>query len=337
MNNFSSTLFSRTVSPVSRSVVEKSNPLWLNQSCIQLLKYWMLTITFVVLLIPGALGQNAGKGNGFRFYIFPGFYSASTKQDLLQKNYDTVRVIMQAFIDNDKDSKINPDAVGRFCDKFYPEVNAGGLCIVDWEAQPFNDLRQYDKNDDRFKAAASTYIELVKLIKKLRPNIKVGIYGLPFRFYNPTQRLVNSQDKYEEVLAACDVIAPSLYIYYTDEQVGQEKNLQYIRDNAEEALKYGKKLGKPVLPFFWYRVHPGNKKFGMQPISKNEMQAYLKCLAGYSYQGVKISGVIWWEGTDKTPAKDKNQFSAQDMRIIPQVNRDSVLVNYTSPFSNNRK
>jgi hypothetical protein len=289
-------------------------------------------------LMPVARGQSGKENNKLEFYIFPGFYSSATKGALLQNNFDTVRVIMQRFIDENNDNKIDPAAVNLFCSKFYPVTNARGLCIVDWEGQSFGDLRQYDKDDERFKAAASNYIELVKLIKQLRPNVRVGIYGLPFRFYNPMQKkAANPPGKYSTVLAACDVIAPSLYIYYPDQQAGQQKNIQYLRDNMEEALKYGKELNKPVLPFLWYRVHPGNKKFGMQVISKEEMQAYLHCLAQYNYEGNKIKGIIWWEGTDK-PVPPKNGVNALSaITAIPQVNRDSVLINYTMPFRNKNK
>jgi len=290
---------------------------------------YLMTLMMICLL--------QGNDGTFDIYIFPAFYSKNVSDYLLQNNCSVAHLLTQSMIDPDKDQQPDLDAVKKHTAELYPDANATGLFVVDWEGQAFNDLRKYDKGDSRFKAAEDAYVRLVSAIKEYRPGLKVGVYGLPFRSFSDAQRAGNADTKLDGLLSKCDVLTPSLYIMYTNEEVGEQRNMDYLKQNMDQFLSYGARLKKQVIPFFWYKVHPSNKKYGMNVMPKGNVQKYLSLLSTYSNQAGKINGIIWWEGGEKigkTPAAQKGLGVSAAGTGVPtaETARDSIIINYTAPF-----
>jgi len=304
---------------------------------------YLMTHILACLLAPVMLtGQvRTGDNSAFDIYIFPAFYSKNVSDYLLQNNCAVAHLLTQSMIDPDKNQQPDLDVVKKYTAQLYPETNATGLLVVDWEGQAFNDLRKYDKNNSRFQAAEAAYIRLVSAIKAYRPGLQVGVYGLPFRFFSDAQQ-VQDDAKLDELLSKCDVLTPSLYIMYTDEEVGEQRNMDYLKQNMDQFLSDGARLKKPVIPFFWYKVHPGNKKFGMNVMSKDKVQKYLSLLSTYSGRAGKLNGIIWWEGgekIDKTPAVGRGVRAPAAATGASQneMARDSIIMDYTAPFIKKKK
>src|SRR5690606_12568763 len=116
-------------------------------------------------------------------------------------------------------------------------------------------------NSVRFKNAEKQFIDLLRYIKGVRPNLKIGIYGIPFRTYYPSQLKWNGDRKFDRLMSMSDIVFPSLYIIYPDKEKGKDANEQYLKDNLDVAFSYGERFNKPVIPFIWYIVHPNNKKY----------------------------------------------------------------------------
>jgi hypothetical protein len=295
---------------------------------------YLMTLMMICLL--------QGNDGTFDIYIFPAFYSKNVSDQLLQSNCSVAHLLTQSMIDPDKDQQPDLDAVKKHTAELYPDANATGLFVVDWEGQAFNDLRKYDKDDSRFKAAEDAYVRLVSAIKEYRPGLKVGVYGLPFRSFSGAQRAQNTDTKLDGLLSKCDVLTPSLYIMYTNEEVGEQRNMDYLKQNMDQFLSYGARLKKQVIPFFWYKVHPSNKKYGMNVMPKDIVQKYLGLLSSYSNQAGRINGIIWWEGgekIDKAPAANKNLGAAAASTAVSksETARDSIIINYTAPFIRKKK
>jgi hypothetical protein len=307
------------------------------------MKYLVMVIAACLLIPLMSDGQvKTGNDGAFDIYIFPAFYSKNVRDYLLQNNCSEAHLLTQSMIDPDKDQQPDLDVVKKYTAELYPEANATGLFVVDWEAQAFNDLRKYDKNDSRFKAAEAAYIRLVNSIKEYRPGLKVAVYGLPFRFFSNAQRVQDGDNKLDGLLSKCDVLTPSLYIMYPNEEVGEQRNMDYLKQNMDQFLIYGARLKKPVIPFFWYKVHPGNKKYGMTVMTQDKVQKYLTLLSTYSNQAGKINGIIWWEGgekIDKKPAAKRGLGAAAAGTGAPQneIARDSIIIKYTAPFIKKKK
>ena len=303
------------------------------------MKYIVMLIIAYWMIPSKGFGQVAtGQGSSFNIYIFPGYYSAKVRDYLLQNNFSEAHLLTYKAIDPDKNQQVNEDAIRKATAEFYPDKDATGLFIIDWEAQPFIDLRESDADDTRFKAAEAKFMQVVNVLKEFRPQLKVAIYGIPFRATTGGQQK-KSSNKLDNLLSRCDVITPSLYIINTDEEVGPQRNMDYLKQNMDLAMDFGTRLNKPVAPFVWYKVHPGNKKFGMNIIPKDKMQRYLGFLDDYNYRGSRLNGIIWWEGgridTGGT-AVDRGARAFGDKAAAP-VSRDSIIMDYTAPFRKARK
>ncbi|WP_298741186.1 hypothetical protein [uncultured Chitinophaga sp.] len=301
----------------------------------------LIIACYLFLPLPGLSQDAANGGPPFTIYIFPGYYTSKVRGYLLQNNCAEAHLLTYKGIDPDKDQQVDEDAIRKAAAEFYPGKDDGGLFIIDWEAQPFKDLREYDANDPRFKAAEAKYLQVVNTLKAFRPQLKVGIYGIPFRVLQAGQ-LKQSSTKLDRLLSRCDVITPSLYIMRTDEEVGQQRNLNYLKQNVDLALSFGSRLKKPVAPFVWYKVHPGNKRFGMNTISRDKMQEYLRFLNTYTYQGTRLNGIVWWEGGERIdkPATGNKRLNAAAAGAAPaevEKARDRIIVDYTAPFLKARK
>jgi hypothetical protein len=288
----------------------------------------------ICCLLPLMAAAQANDA-GFNIYIFPAYYSRHVCDYLLSNNGKEAHLLPQSVIDPNKDQEVDEASIKRYTAKFYPDADASGLFIIDWEAKPYNDLKN-DKNDPKFQAAMAKYVQVIDAVKSFRPKVRVGIYGLPFRFFGDRGKTGDAANL-DPLLSHCDVITPSFYIVYTDEEVGAPKNMDYLKQNLDQALNSGQRLNKQVIPFFWYKVHPGNKNFGMSVLPKDKMQRYLDFLTKYNYQGKKINGLIWWEGgplAQSTPGNDRSQ--ARAFSAAPGggggADRDSIIVNYLAPF-----
>jgi hypothetical protein len=268
------------------------------------------------------------KARPLEIYIFPRHYSPATKDYLSKNGVSTARLLYESVIVSGKKKQLDTALVKRYVSAAFPDPNVAGLIVVDWESRLFDDLKRFKRDDERFKNAEATYIQLVRAAKSARPKVRIGIYGLPFRVFYDTQQQYNEGNKFDRLLSACDYIAPSLYILYTDEQIGREKNIAYLKRNLDNALYYGTRLNKPVMPFVWYRVNPGNRQFSNKILPQEQVQRYLSFIAGYKYQNVGIKGIFWWEEGRKD--RDNNNGSVRQFSTVTAdpTGPDSVLLKY---------
>lgn len=287
-------------------------------------------LIFLLLIIDIAVplaGQQ--KPAGLKVYIFSGRYSEGVRKYLEAHNYPRVRMIPQMMIDANNDLIIEKDSVRKQVAFLFPEKNDTGLCTIDWEGKAFKGLIK-EANTKDFQLAEARFLELISMIRELRPRIRVGIYALPFRVFHTSQLKRNAGNKLDRILSKCDFIAPSLYIMYPDQQIGESRNIEYLKQNLDISFEYAQRLNKPVIPFVWYKVHPGNKLFGNNIVSRQEMENYLTFISRYRYQGKGVEGVIWWEAARRrvNAKQGARAFAAQPEASDP----DSILVQYTRPF-----
>ncbi len=127
------------------------------------------------------------------------------------------------------------------------------LDIEMWNVGMLDDI-QANKNIDK-------YILVINTMKKARPDLKFGYYGvLPNRDYwspvlNNPQKIKkwhHINKRLKRLARYVDVICPSLYTFYNN-QKGWKK---YAIENIKQAKIYK----KPVYPFLWPQYHDSNKK-----------------------------------------------------------------------------
>lgn len=264
-------------------------------------------------------------------YMMYNRYSTQTRNELKKRGVQPFVLIASSTIDPDNTNKFDSVSVRNFLDKAFPDKNHSEIFVVDWEKELYDWLK-LPATDKRFVIAQNEFARLVSFIRALRPNLKIGIYGLPFRVYADKIRNINGPDfKFKKVLDVCDFVAPSFYFMYLDEEIGKNKHDLIFRNNIELSLEYGEILDKPVIPFIWELVHPNNKRFSNELVPLSEFVEKIDLIKSINHNGKSINAVLWWTPS-KLPEKYLS-FSKSRPRNLNDV-RDSISLNYLNSVIN---
>ncbi|WP_347158204.1 T9SS type A sorting domain-containing protein [Pontibacter chitinilyticus] len=261
-----------------------------------------LFLLFALLLLSlQSFAQVAGSS--FEMYVIKYRFGPRSLDYFQSKNIEVTNYLSHSSIEQTLNvNKVDETKVRQALAKLFPYSTSGGKLILNWERPGvFKALRDYPNTDSRYKYAEGEWRRLISIVRDMRPNVKIGIYGITFKGWkDSTVGYYNPQGKYDALLSLVDFLAPSVYIQFADEEVGHERNLQYIRDNMDAALDCGRRLNKPVYPFLWSRIHDTNQTYGYELIQTDVFAQYVKLLSTYSYNGYKAKGFYWWESGDKT-------------------------------------
>ncbi len=229
-----------------------------------------------------------------------------------------VKVLYQGQIDKNNDLVMEKDAVIKQINKLYPKYNQKGICMLDWEDPILATLQLNQASSKEFIKARNAYIDLIHLVRSLRPNIKLAVYGLPFReYYGRTEKWYNASDNIIPIIKECDIIMPSIYDFHKGHSSG---NHEYVNDNVANALRLGKKLNKPVYPVVWHRYHVSNKTVPNHLIPKEEFTGHVRSAINSRYEGEKIKGIVWWG-----LASDEYFYSHKKLKpIVQEVNNRDI-------------
>lgn len=276
------------------------------------------------------VGQNASKS--FNLYVFksPNMFSQSTLNYFKEKDIQTAKLMTSSGF-NPSGTGIDSSNIVRYMKFFYPDSASSGTCVIDREDSVYYNLR-LDKSSKPFDRAMESFIRVVKIMRKTRPNVKIGIYGLPFDVFYPTADIYNEDNKFDELFQSCDFIAPGIYIDFPDKEIGHQRNISYIQHNLNVALQYGYRLKKPVIPFIWEIIHPTNAQYGWMLIPKEEYESYARFMIHYKFLSESIRGFFLWTPSEPSStyykiASDSNLISSKSSAIDV---RDSVLREYYS-------
>ena len=105
---------------------------------------------------------------------------------------------------------------------------------------------------------------------------------------------MSSNQQIGPLLQQCDILFPSIYIYYQDGKFTPNDNEAYGVENINEALKLGVQFNKPVLPFVWHRYHDSNRTIGLQLIPRDDFRTFITKILTTSYKSKHVDGLIWW-------------------------------------------
>lgn len=249
--------------------------------------------------------------------VFLFYFSSSYSQNLefkLQKNrYNSVNIssmnkghydfIGHAYIDPRGQNSIDYDLLKSKVLKQYPVGNETDFLILDIENQVFRDLKS--KNYRKRQSASNKLIAMIKLVKKLRPNLKVSLYGVPFRFNYQFQKKQHFDDVILPLMKEMDFLSPDLYFSNSCDEQNTSSYLANLKENLGLFVSYSKKANKPLYPFIWYKVDPYNKRSGNSTICKERMDLLLTTLNSFSNDNNVIKGVLWWENWYKGIEKDR--------------------------------
>lgn len=254
-------------------------------------------------------------------YAFFERYDIKTKDYLNKNNFKSVKILTNSSIVN-KANNIDEQIIKKNLDKIL--TSDVELLVIDWEKEDFWNLKK-KINQSEFKIAEKKFIELINIIKNYNPNIKLGIYGLPFKVYYNLKPSYNEFGKFDKILSLVDVICPSLYFSFTDATIGEKKSREILSNQLRNSLEYGARLNKPVIPFIWELIHPNTKKIGGSLVPKKEFKRHLNQIKRYNVNGHKIEGLIWW-----SPGKPSEVYNSLSKKngLSPREIRSNKLIEY---------
>jgi len=248
------------------------------------MKISISTIVMSILMMGFSFGQS-------KIFIQKNRYNRQIQSNSKFTDY---KFLGGYYIDRNRKNIIDKNQVREGLNKIFPDKEAFGILCVDLENKLYLDLKKNGNSSD-FRNALTQFCSLVDFIKNLRPNVKVGIYGMPFSFNYKFQKDVNNFSKIKPLLDKVDFISPSLYMAYSEQQYTDEMTKSFIESNLSLFLDYSKKANKPLYLYVWYKIHPSNKKYGLTNMSNKRMNLYLNTISNFRYDGRKVDGLIWWE------------------------------------------
>ncbi|MFV0224103.1 hypothetical protein OBJ96_03195 [Empedobacter falsenii] len=216
------------------------------------------------------------------------------------------------YIDPQKKNTIDLKSLEQGINKKIQDINYSGYVVLDIENKVYQELKSNSKSHVNYKKNIKCFIDMVILVKTLRPNAKVVVYNVPFKFNSEKQKKYNDFDKLYPLLKVVDAFTPSLYLHYSDKERKDIFFDNYVKTNLDLNFEYAEKLNKKVIPFVWYKIHPSNKDYGGTVINKTQYSDYLNLINDYRYKGKKIEKIIYWE-----PAKENIDIN---MKLIETIN-----------------
>lgn len=240
------------------------------------------------------------------------------KQFLQENNLNTYKIFYQQFFLTD--NKLDIKKLDALLKKSYPNKNSGGMLVLDWEGKGMDVLTKQN-NTKEFNFYVAQFKSALKYVKDLRPNVQVGFYALPFRqYWNINKSYYSKNEKLMSILSMQDFIAPSLYIFYPTERY-KSSNKEYVDKNVSFALQIGEKLGKPVYPFIWQRVHPSNRQDGNKLVPIGFFSQTIKDILDTKYQGKGVKGLLWWHSENYSfQTKEKSAALKKEYRSVSNAN-----------------
>lgn len=252
----------------------------------------------IVAILIFFLFANMSFSQTKNIYILKHRYNQKVRNSIDKSNisFKDIYVMTSHKVDPKKNGNINYNEVDKYLNKWFPEKNTEGVLCLDLENKSFKDIRDNTANNQKYKKGIESFVKLIKYIRLSRPNLKLGVYGMPFRMHSKSHVKRNGNKKLDPVLKLTDYIFPSIYVFYPAKQKGIKYNIDYFDNNLNMSFEYAERLNKKVVPFVWYMLHPSNKRFNNEIIPRSEMREYINYLENYkSPQDLEIDGIVWWD------------------------------------------
>lgn len=246
-----------------------------------------------------------------------------------QSNISTAKMIGQSSIVTKNSLNVDSVSLTNIIRKIYPDKNATGVCILDWEGEALDILTNKHEDDPGYQKIATQFKRAVIIAKRERPNVQWGIYGLPFRTVSANEKWQRQCYQLRDLLKYVDVICPSLYMIYSERVVSRSYNERYIENNLRIALELGQELNKPVLPFVWPRWQGKGDSF-MTLVPADAFSAYVKKIMDAQVNGNKPAGLVFWDGEVFYYKQKQKQISKEAPNLESFVKRhDSLVIMYS--------
>lgn len=245
-----------------------------------------------------------------------------------QNNLEVLPVFTPEMIIGKTDFEIDYNKLKAHITRIFPDPNATGTAFVNLE-EPYILPIMADKiNEKEFNLSLHLFTDVILYAKKMRPNVKWGHYGIPFTRWSDLD-FIQKNDRLDQLFKAVDVLFPSVYIFFDDQDINYQKNYEYLSDNLMKALEIGIKYKKPVIPFVMHRFWSPNDRTNLTEMTDAFWEKYLKSVLSIHKGNRYVNGVVWW-GADTFYYKSemgknmRNKANLTEQQFIIQNDNDLI-------------
>lgn len=223
-------------------------------------------------------------------------------------------------------------------EEMFPDKNRTGMVILDWEGPTFANLASLGKKGELSRIQ---FISAIRKAKQMRPNIKWSYYGIPIKeFWNMNDTWIKKNYSLESIIRNCDFLAPSIYIYYSLQQVKSPIHYSYIDKNVSLAKEIGSKFNKQIYMVVNHRYHPSNKSLGNQLVPKSLFDFYVNRIVNDG-----VLNIVWWNSEDynynirnlDSKKYDNRAFKSEFSEVTREDGISKILSTYFKSFAAFRK
>lgn len=246
-------------------------------------------------VINNAQNYNLVSNQKQKIYYCLGDMGSDMKTFVKKNNWQEIKFIDEKMFLTNIPYQIDYDKLEKNLNLKFPDKNKIDYCYINLESPYLEMIRDKSSTDIEFKKGLQVFINIIKYVKKSRPNIKFGFYAVPFTTYWETKTgFLDRNDNIGDLLKEVDFFFPSLYMFYDDGIIGTLKNTEYIESNIKKSIELGIKYKKQVLPFVLHRYHPSNEKIAWSLLNDKVWNNYIKTSLLCKYKNVKVNGLVWW-------------------------------------------
>lgn len=289
----------------------------------------LFLVSFTVNLAYGQIGKS-------KLYLAIDDYGEVAKAFLKKQGNKGVKVILGDKIYPDKpdlnqERYVNSDTIAKYIVKAFPDKNAKGIGVLDWEGRSFDILILFPSDSPVYQFVLKEFLKALKIAKELRPNVSWGYYGIPFKKDNfkSVSEWNIANDKIAPLLESCDVFCPNLYLY-------SPNNLDVsidVKKSVGLAIKYNKK----VFPFIWQRyngIENGECRFDVMQ-KKDFVDNYVVTILKTKFKNKKVNGVIWWSFDTYFYLHNEEAFLKEAVDFKSFIKKyDNTIIDYSSGIIN---
>ncbi|MFT6216278.1 MAG: hypothetical protein ACJAS3_002687 [Roseivirga sp.] len=280
------------------------------------MKQFTLYLLLIVFLYSGCASTQLPNDTispcGINLYYSLGGLGEEVKSEFQEENFTQVLLINQRrIVVKGNEWAVDKNILTDFVIKKLPDEDSKLVVVLNWEGEVYDEI-QRGPSSPNYTQASALFIKAYKIVKELRPKSKVGYYGFPIRdYWNRNDGWRARNRVLDDFLKKFDVLFPSIYDFYDSSAQEGAGDLAYVKENIEEAIRVGQRIGKPVVAFVWHRYHPSNKNKSKELIPLEEFSGHVAEAARAQVQGKSIDGVVWW-------GSEYSMFARANLKRIPR-------------------
>lgn len=283
----------------------------------------LLLVAVCIFSTTSAFGQAARKLP--LYFSFDQVNIAGNKsQEKFVDRYNVKRIQFIYQVDFAPGDRFDPQLLRKSINRIIPDPNAKGMVVLNWEGRAFKAFRDVNAKREVVDKYVEEFVEVLRIAKRMRPNIKWGYFGFPFQSLDGknSNNISLFNKRLNPILKHSDFLCPGFYIT-------RDTDLNNFKTNVIEILKYAKKFNKPVHATIWHRIHRTSHK----TIPLTQFKEFVRVLKVSENHGHRVEKLFWWhEENHRYKKQNKSRLTARAVKSLEKQQLE-MFSNYYKAIS----